>query len=314
MKNRKFVFCTICNEQTKFTAESFGRWHLQVKHNISFRGYYDKYIKKEDEGKCLSCKKETKFISANRGYLKFCSTSCLSNDIKVKDKIKQTKKNKYNDECFNNRAKAKNTNSEKYGVENVSQNLSVKNKKKETLKKNYGVENPLQSQVIKDKIVKTCLDKYGVINPSMFQDFKDKRTQTIYDKYGFDHYSKTPNYRELQEKLGKWIPLEFKSDFEIYRILVWHETNKWKKLLFSNWNGLCYYSNEKLSTDKSEYNNPNYATIEHKTSIFFGFKNNLSPEEMGNINNLCICSRLLNTIKGLKSEKQFIKYLKNKNK
>lgn len=94
-------------------------------------------------------------------------------------------------------------------------------------------------------------------------------------------------------------------------MLVWHETEKWKKELFSNWNGKCFYTNEKLIIDKKQYNNPLYATIEHKISIFEGFKNKLAPEFIGNIDNLCICSRISNTIKGAKTEKQFINYLKN---
>jgi very-short-patch-repair endonuclease len=45
-------------------------------HNISTKDYYDKFIKKENEGKCKRCNKETKFASINSGYQLFCSRSC----------------------------------------------------------------------------------------------------------------------------------------------------------------------------------------------------------------------------------------------
>lgn len=53
-------------------------------------------------------------------------------------------------------------------------------------------------------------------------------------------------------------------------------------------------------TDKTKYNNPMYRTIDHKTSIFNGYMENIEPSIIGGINNLCICSRIYNTTKGIK--------------
>ena len=312
---KKTIFCKICNVDTKLVADSFGRWHLNKVHKITTKQYYDLYLKQKKEGHCLSCKeKSTKYISLNQGYLKFCSIKYTSSNKRIQKKIKETKKHKYKNENFNNRNKAKVTLNKKYGLDNVSQIPEIKNKKIKTSLINFGVEHPTQSEIIKNKTKETCIKKYGSDNPSKVKKFQQKRVQTIIDKYGVEHYSKTVEYRKLQEELGKWIPLEFKSDFEIYRMFVWKETNKHIKKLFIDWNGKCYYTNENLLVNKKEYNNPLYATIEHKISIFDGFKNKIDPEIIGNIDNLCICSRIINTIKGIKTEKQFLNYLKLKSK
>jgi hypothetical protein len=57
----------------------------------------------------------------------------------------------------NNRIKEqiKETNVEKYGVENPSQNDEIKQKKIETCLKNYGVEHPMQNLEILDKSFKS---------------------------------------------------------------------------------------------------------------------------------------------------------------
>ncbi len=41
-----------------------------------------------------------------------------------------------------------------------------------------------------------------------------------------------------------------------------------------------------------------YPSIDHKISLFYGFENNMNPEEIGSIDNLCITKRYINSIKG----------------
>lgn len=51
--------------------------HLKKEHNIyNAKIYYDTYIKKDDEGICLACKKETTFRGVTVGYDKYCSIAC----------------------------------------------------------------------------------------------------------------------------------------------------------------------------------------------------------------------------------------------
>ncbi len=303
--NKQKIFCKICNEQTKMYSDSFGRWHLNRCHNITMREYYDKYIKTEKEGVCEVCGKNTKFISYNQGYLKHCSCLCAGINEKTIKKIKKTKKERYDDENFSNRKKATKTNIKKYGVENVSQIEEIKEQKKKTTFKNFGVYNPLLSEEIKEKSKQTCIKNYGVDNPSKSEKIKIKRTNTILKKYGVSNFSKSLDYRKLKEELGEWIPLEQKSDYEIYRMFVWKETDRWKEKLFKKWDGFCYYTGDKLIVDTLLYNDPLYATIDHKNSIYFGFKNNINPKEIGNIKNLCVCSRIVNTYKNKNIESEF---------
>ena len=47
-------------------------------------------------------------------------------------------------------------------------------------------------------------------------------------------------------------------------------------------------------------NDPSYPTIDHKISIFFGFINKISVEEISRIENLCLTKRILNLKKNHK--------------
>ena len=116
----KPIFCKICNTQTNCGITTFGRWHLERYHpEYNTKKYYDDFFKLEKEGIC-ECGKETQFISFNRGYLKYCSYKCVGNSNDVKRKAKKTKKEKYDDEKYTNRIKAKSTCFKKYGFDNVS--------------------------------------------------------------------------------------------------------------------------------------------------------------------------------------------------
>lgn len=135
--------CEICGKEFK-NIGLLGR-HIRFC-KITSKEYYDKYIKKDDEGICPVCGEETKFQSLTKGYYRLCGGNC-----KYKDK--ETKK------------KRKETNIKKYGVENVSQLNDVKNKKRDTLintfssfdnykdilSNNMKNNNPMHDDVIRNK-------------------------------------------------------------------------------------------------------------------------------------------------------------------
>lgn len=56
---------------------------------------------------------------------------------------------------------------------------------------------------------------------------------------------------------------------------------------------------------KLEHTAPNYPTIDHKKSVHYGFINNISPEEISNISNLCITKRSINSTKRDMIESEF---------
>ena len=84
------IFCKECNEQTNLTIDSFSRYHLKPKHNINLKQYYDKHIKKEIDGKCLHCGKDTNFYGYNKGYAKFCCLKHQQKSVYVRTKISES--------------------------------------------------------------------------------------------------------------------------------------------------------------------------------------------------------------------------------
>lgn len=64
--------CLICNEEFKY----LGR-HVKNAHGLINKQYYDSYLKKEGEGVCSTCGKETPYLARlKRGYQKTCSFRC----------------------------------------------------------------------------------------------------------------------------------------------------------------------------------------------------------------------------------------------
>ena len=115
--------------------------------------------------------------------------------------MKATKEEKYGDSGYNNIEKIKETNLNKYGVENISQasvykdNIeSIREKAKETCIEKYGTEYYSQSEKFKrlqkertEKTRKTCLEKYGVVNVSLADEISLKKHFVYkYDGIVFD--------------------------------------------------------------------------------------------------------------------------------
>lgn len=91
--------------------------------------------------------------------------------------------------------KGKHTIIEKYGVDSVFKDITVRNKIKETWVNKYGVDNPSKSQEIIKRRSKTNFEKYGN-NCSMNGTNKYKSKETFLKRYGVDHNSKTDLFKE----------------------------------------------------------------------------------------------------------------------
>ena len=76
--------CKICGR--KFEKSLGLAAHIQ-KHGITLKSYYDMYMKKDFEGKCKICGKDTKFKGL-RGYSTYCSSKCVWSDESIKKKRK----------------------------------------------------------------------------------------------------------------------------------------------------------------------------------------------------------------------------------
>lgn len=104
------------------------------------------------------------------------------------------------------------------------------------------------------------------------------------------------------------------SSYLNYRREVRRITKKNERKLLESWNGIDYYDGEYIKENlKMSPYDKDYPSIDHKISILYGFKNNISPEELSDINNLCVTKIKINSAKRDLIEEEFIKIFKPQN-
>lgn len=213
-----------------------------------------------------------------------------------KDSINQKRKLAWTDELKqSSKLIRENTTLSRYNVKYVTQLDSIKNSISNKTKLRYSDISYKQKQINNIKA------KYNVINVSQLPFVQQAIQVTSLAKYNSNNYLSSVLRRTREEELGKWIPLALINEFDKYHRLCIIETRKHIKKLMLEWNGKCYYTNQILLTDKKQYNNPLYRSVDHKISIYDGFMNNVDPAIIGGFDNLCICSRAYNSEKGIKS-------------
>jgi len=167
-------------------------------------------------------------------------------------------------------------------------------KRNETWYENYG-GHPLKNEEIKDKIIKKNNEKYGC--DYLFQSDFFKNNLQIKEK----------SRKSLIEK-GLVVPDNLLLPFDLYKRECRRLTSKIKNRLFEKWDGHDYYDGEFIKTYLSLKNtDKNYPTIDHKISIYYGFINDISVDEICHIDNLCITKRSINSSKRHKLWKDIIK-------
>ena len=287
---------------------------------------YIDYIKNIKNDKYYSCSLVCSNDKRKNTCLYKYGVDHSSKTIKYKEKCKETNMKKFGvtsyaktSECQD---KIKKTCLEKYGTEYSLSNLDIQNKSKETCLKKYGTKTFSQTDMFLEKykkaslekygtdnyaktdecwnkIRKTCLLKYGVEYSSQCQEIKNKLSETCLKRYGFKNYVMTA---EFIEKALKSRGLDFETnEYLIFRRKVNNITSKIKKELFENWNGYDYYDNEYIKDNfKLNCMDRNYPSIDHKISVWEGYKNNKTPEELSQLNNLCVTKRSINSSKNNK--------------
>jgi len=269
-----------------------------------------------------------------------CDICSLQNNIYYRTYINCIKNSNFYccNKCKNEKSKI--TCISKYGVDNVSKLDTIKKQKEETCIKNYGVSNPSHSKEIIEKIQTTFQEKYGVKHALQNKDFINKMFNTMISKYGvkyalhdnqFLEKSKETSIKrynvehishleEIQQKAKETriknknqIPDEFFSDYEIYKRKVIKITNRCKKELIFNWDGIDFYDGENIKDNFNLYKprNKNYPSIDHKISIIYGFINQIDENIVGGIDNLCITKTSINCSKRDLHFEQFIEELKS---
>lgn len=298
--------CEICG---KLINRNFNV-HLSKEHNISSKEYYDRFLKKEEDGFCLNCHKETKFININEGYRKYCSKNCLYNSSSRIDKIKRTKiendsykkqgekltsfyKNKdedffekrtekmkstklekYGDENFVNKEKALNTCEEKYGDKFYN---NFEQTKKTNLER-YGVEYSLQNESVRKKSIETKLEKYGDENYRN----EEQTKKTNLERYGFENYAQS---------------YEFFDNIRIY----------YKNITSNNLNEICKLNNLKMI----EFNNEEMVLVCLKCNEEFTIKRHQFYLRNKNNKEICLhCNPLYQNSETSKEEKELIQIIK----
>lgn len=181
--NKQKETCKICGKSF------FGLgYHIAQSHKMTAKEYYDKYLKKENEGKCIVCGKDTEFNTIETGYKDTCSAKCNAiNQYRIEKSKNTLFKNYGVENTFESeeiREKAKKTNIKKYGTIHPSRNKEIQCKTRATNLEKYGVVVSSQSQLVKDKAKENNLIKYGVEYPSQLEAIKEKTKETNIKKYG----------------------------------------------------------------------------------------------------------------------------------
>ena len=177
------------------------------------------------------------------------------------EKRKITCKELYNDENYKNPEKTKITNLERYGVECSMKNEDVKNKRKNSYIEKYGVEHPMKCEDIVIKSVE-----------------KSKKTKI--------------------EK-GYQLPDDMIEPYKLYRRISDNYLRKIRKSILQIWDGYDYYDGEYIKENVNlEPYHKCYPTLDHKISVYYGYKNNIPLEIVNSEKNICITKRSINSSKG----------------
>jgi len=219
--------CIICNKT--FSNSSIRNKHLKEIHNLTYEQYILRYYFNDVYPTCnCGCGTIMKFISTPFGkwfndytsnhfprkkhtietknkikentkkslLIKY-GVDNIYNDVDLKNKtvnkIRQTKKERYNNENYNNVEKSRNTKNNRYDNENYNNIDKINN----TCHLKYDNKTFLGSDIAKEKIKNIMLDKYNQINPMFINDFKLKLFNTKKEKYGYEYEFINPKFRLL---------------------------------------------------------------------------------------------------------------------
>ncbi len=179
----------------------------------------------------------------------------------------------------------------------------------------YGEDNPSKIYSCNEKRKKTCKERYGSEYIISSQYSKDKTKQTLFDRYG-GHQSRVKEIIdrivnigiETKIKRGIIVPENELTEWLLYRRLVRKFTERNRNKLLQDWDGLDYYDGEYIKDNFNlKFIDLCYPTLDHKLSLFNGFKNKISVDEISGIDNLCITKRKINSSKSHLNEYDYKK-------
>ena len=186
---------------------------------------------------------------------------------------------------------------------------------KKSMLEKYGYDNPAKIESSIKKRKETCLEKYGN-EYVVISDYSKEKTKIIFDEKYDGHPMRNKEIKNKIIKKGKItkikrglvIPDEELTEWELYRRIVRNITNSNKKKLIEDWNGFDYYDGEYIKENFDvKHTDYDFPTIDHKISIIYGFKNNIPPEEIGDLSNLCMTKKGINSSKSFLTEEDYNK-------
>lgn len=187
----------------------------------------------------------------------------------------------------------------------------------------YGVDNYSKTDEYKKRVEKTNIEKFGyktnLISPEYINNIKN----ILKSKYGTENWYEVRRPRpikkfKINEKI-KTLEIDINLSENSYNDICYNEyilyrnecrriTNHNIDYLLEKWNGLDYYDKEDISVNfKLDHNDPKYPTIDHRVSIYYGYKNKINPSIIGSLDNICITKRFINSKKRDLNEDDFIK-------
>jgi endogenous inhibitor of DNA gyrase (YacG/DUF329 family) len=196
------ISCKICGREFKnYIALNA---HLK-KHKITSKEYYDEFFKKENEGICPICGKETKYLGLKRGYCKFCSRRCA--------KSKENNPNYGKHLSEETRKKLSDANKGENSL-NYGKHLSEETRKKIS-DANKGENHPNYGKHWSDETKKKMSDAMkGENNPNYGKHLSEETKKKLSDANKGENH---PNYK------GGISLKEFKDAYGL-------EPTEWKKL------------------------------------------------------------------------------------
>ena len=175
--------CGICGyvAPNKYKFKAHINEHIKNGDVASPEEYWRLYVDKgqtENPGFCKICGKPVPFINIFRGYLMYCGHACSVADPEVRKLAKENQQKSFMEkygvvnasQVPGSRDKVRETKLERYG----SANYVNKEKYKQTMLERYGVDNPGKSAEILAKTAATNMERYGTRLPANNSEIREK--------------------------------------------------------------------------------------------------------------------------------------------
>jgi hypothetical protein len=214
-------------------------------------------------------------------------TSPQSSDV-VREKRKSTNMDRYGAEYSQQSMKVREKISSTKRNMTASQLVDIAEKTKQTCNERYGIDNPFQ---LIDNVREGMLAKHGVANPAHLFDAMNKRTDTCRRRYGVTNPMQSESIKEKHKstriKNGNQVSDCDLSKYKIYFRECWRLSN-------------ATYNEHKHTIDPQTLRS-NKFHLDHKFSIYEGFKHNVPAALIGSEKNLQILDAKTNQQKHTKS-------------